>query len=420
VLQVRKFFRKIDLTNNKDVVLVEAFFLGIFFACDSYLAVFLTRLGASTFQVTLLTSMPAVAGLLLTIPFGSFLINRPRIVDWYRLPRLTNTLAYMLTALVPFFLVSKDLSILAILVIWAAATLPQVILMITFSVVMNTVAGPDGRYDLMAQRWAVVVLPSAACVAAAGWFLGQVSFPLNYQLLFLICSVAGGAASIYFANLIKLPENTAPRARGMSYLDTLRGYASVLKNNHAFTSYVWIRFVFMLGWMTAAPLFPIYYVRAAHATDAWIGIINTVQLGVMVLGYFFWMRQARGRLSNRSILLWTTFILTLYPAMVALTQHVGLITAITGLAYFFQAGLDLVFFDEMMRLAPVEESIRYVSLTQNIQYVATISGPLLGSFLTAQVGLSGALLIGAALRGLGFLLIFLMPRPAPAALQSVQ
>ena len=34
-------------------------------------------------------------------------------------------------------------------------------------------------------------------------------------------------------------------------------------------------FVFLSGAALAAPIFPLYFVREIHATDAWIGIIST-------------------------------------------------------------------------------------------------------------------------------------------------
>ena len=406
---MRKIFHKINLENNITVVLFEAGFLGILITSEPFLPVFLTRLGATPFQVSLLTTMPAVAGLLLTIPVGQFLMNAPRIVDWYRYPRLAGAFAYIIAAMVPFIFHAQHLSIIVILIIFGIATIPSILLMITFSVVMNAVAGPRGRYELMARRLSTVVLTSAACMALAGWFLDQVVFPLNYQLLFIIYSIVGGGIAFYFASHIHLPQSTAPRMRAPSLMTTLRGYRRILQGNRHFSSFVWIRFVFIVGLMMSTPIIPIYYVRAVKASDAWIGIINTVQLGVMVFAYYFWMRKARGHMPNRTILLQTTLVLAIYPALIASTQRVELIALITGLAFFFQAGMDLVFFDELMRSVPIKESITYISLAQSIQYVGTIVGPLLGSYFAQHLGLSWALIIAAGIRAIAFFLFLFRP-----------
>jgi len=408
-----KLFHNPNLQSNVAFVLLEAAFIGILNTIDPFLPVFLTRLGATTFQVSMITSMPAVAGLFLTIPAGQFLMNNPKILDWYRFPRLAFGVAYFLVAVIPFIFHTPKNSVLVILAVLGIATFPTVIFMITFSIVMNAVAGPRGRYELMARRLTIIVLTSAVCMALSGWFLEQFPFPLNYQYLFLILSIIGGSAVFYFASRIKLPETSKPQARKVPIMDTLRGYQRILKENPTFSSFVWIRFVFILGLSTAIPLIPIYYVREAQASDAWIGAINTVQLIIMVFGYTYWMRKARGSMPNHTILLWTTLILGLYPALIASTHQLFLIIIFAGLAYFFQAGLDLVFFDELMRLVPPEESIQYVSLAQSVQYIGTIGGPILGSIVADWLGLAGALYVAAGIRILGFFLFFFRPESVP-------
>jgi MFS family permease len=81
-----------------------------------------------------------------------------------------------------------------------------------------------------------------------------------------------------------------------------------------------------------------------------------------------------------------------------------LIVLYAGLAGIFQAGLDLVFFDELMKTVPVEYSATFVSLAQSLQHLAAIFAPLLGTWLATYIGLSGALLVSAALRFVGFAL----------------
>jgi hypothetical protein len=62
-----------------------------------FLPVFLTRLGATNFQVGLLSSMPGRTGLVLSILVGRFLQTRKNIVPWYSLSRLIVILCYALT-----------------------------------------------------------------------------------------------------------------------------------------------------------------------------------------------------------------------------------------------------------------------------------------------------------------------------------
>src|SRR5512143_1139408 len=85
-------------------VQIDAIGVGLASTAAPFLPVLLTRLGATTFQVTMLTFMPALTGLLLAIPLGQFLQTRRNIVPWFSFARLTVLSSYALTGLVTIFL----------------------------------------------------------------------------------------------------------------------------------------------------------------------------------------------------------------------------------------------------------------------------------------------------------------------------
>ena len=76
-------------------------------------------------------------------------------------------------------------------------------------------------------------------------------------------------------------------------------------------------------------------------------------------------------------------------------------------AGIFQAGVDLVFFDELMKTIPPSYSPTFVSLAQGIQYLSAVLAPLAGTFLAEHIGLGAALLCSAGVRLLGFVLFSL-------------
>jgi predicted MFS family arabinose efflux permease len=119
------------------------------------------------------------------------------------------------------------------------------------------------------------------------------------------------------------------------------------------------------------------------------------------VGYLLWVRESKTH-GGRFVLLCNTFGLALYPALTAFTHHVGWIALYAGLAGIFQAGLNLVFFDELMQTVPPKYSATFVSLAQSLQYLATVAAPLLGTLLADQIGIGNALLVSASLRLIGF------------------
>ena len=80
---------------------------GITAGVGSFLSVFMVRLGATDFQVGLLTAMPALTGMLLAMPVGEFLSRRTHIVPWFARSRFVVLICYLLTGLVPFFIPNR-------------------------------------------------------------------------------------------------------------------------------------------------------------------------------------------------------------------------------------------------------------------------------------------------------------------------
>jgi hypothetical protein len=390
-------------------VQIDAVGIGLANAAAPFLPVFLTRLGATNFQVGMLTSMPALTGLFLALAVGRFLQARRNIVPWFSAARLMVVSAYALTGLVTL-LVPADWRVAAVLVIWAAATLPQTVVAVGFSVVMNAVAGPGMRYNLMSRRWSILGLTTALTVLGVSQLLHYFDFPINYQIIFLGLSL-GGLVSYYFSSHIKLPDVVVtPTPRGVPMRERMAGIWSLVQSQPHFIRFSLQRFVFMSGVMLAVPIFPLYYVREVDASDAEIAFISLAQTVVLLAGYFMWTRWSQLR-GGRFVLLWTTFGMAVYPLLVASTHQVALIILFAALAGIFQAGLDLVFFDELMRTFPPEQSATFVSLAQSMQHFSAVLAPLLGTALAGVIGLGGALVVSAVLRLLGFLLFALWTGP---------
>jgi hypothetical protein len=349
--------------------------------------------------------MPAFTGLLLALIIGNVLQRQRNIVPWFSAGRLLVISAYALTGLVTF-IVPREWTVAAVLLIWALATIPQTIVAVCFSVVMNAVAGPQRRYELMSRRWSTLGATTAITVALVGQILDRLSFPVNYQVVFMGLSL-GGLISYYFSSHIELPETPPqPRRKGFSLKQSLRSYITLVRGEPAFVSFAAKRFVYLTGQVLASPLFPLYYVREVQASEAWIGIISTTQTAVLLVGYYLWTRQSKLR-GSRYVLVRTTFGLALYPAIIAMTHRVELIALFAGLAGILQAGIDLVFFDELMKTVPEKYSALFVSLAQSLQYLSTVIAPLIGTLLADQIGIGGAMMVSGAVRMLGFALFAL-------------
>ena len=393
-------------------VQIDGIGIGLSSAASQFLPVFLTRLGATNFQVGLLTSMPGFTGLIFSIFVGRFLQTRKKIIPWFSTARLLVISAYAMTGLVTL-IIPRDHQVAAILAIWAVVTLPQITVNVAFSVVMNAVAGPNGRYALMSRRWTILGATTAIVATIAGLVLDRIGFPLNYQIVFIGLSM-GGLISYYFSNQLKIPDNeVVPTMQTSGLRERVASSVTDILSERDFVRFSLQRFVFLSGNALGLPLFPLYYVREIHASDAWIGIINTAATAVVLLGYTLWVRTSQWR-GSRFVLLASTFGMSLYPALMALTHQVEWVAFYAALGGFFQCGIDLVFFDELMKVVPPNRSAIFVSIAQSMQYLATIFAPLIGTALAStSIGIGGALIVSAGVRFMGFALFALWVAPKP-------
>lgn len=391
---------------NFRYVQIDAVGVSISNIAAPFLPVFLTRLGASNFQVGLLTSMPGMTGLVLAILTGRFLQTRKNIVPWYSVARLLVIACYTLTGIFTFIL-PPQYTIIATLAIWALATLPQTALAVAFSVVMNAVAGPEGRYALLSRRWFIFGLTSLIGTMFVSSVIDKIAFPRNYEIMFIGLSL-GGLLSFIFSRRIQIPDQTPPAlVSSSSAAASARSYLALLRGSPAFVSFASKRFVYFSALALSQPILPLFFVREVKATDAQIGWVNISMTAVMLVGYILWPYLSKKR-GGRFVLLTTTLGMVTYPLLTALVPDVTWIYVFAGLAGLFQGGLDLVFFDELMKTVPPEYSATFVSLAQSMQYMSAILAPLAGTWLADSIGLGGALLVSAGLRFVGFLL-FLLP-----------
>ncbi len=404
--------------HNYRIVQRDAIAVGFASAVGPFLGVYLARFGATPFQLGFIAALPSIAGLVLAIPLGQFLLRRTSIPRWLGTSRMLAHAMYGVTGFLPFFVPASAVVPLALLV-FALASVPQLMIPIAFNVVMSAVAGPNGRFELLSRRWSIAVLTSAVTVAVAGRVLDILPFPLNYQVVLIVLSTAG-PISLVLMNRLRMPERELPpparpvrpvRSRARDFIGLIRGQP-------AFLSFVVRLLPFTLGTRMALPLIPLFYVTTLNATDGEIGLIATVSSFALLAGYLGWTRLWRQR-GGRVILLICGAGLAFYPAGLAVSREMVLILPVTAVASVFQAGLQLVLFDELMRRVPVAYSPTFVAVEQNLAHVAGLGGPLLGAALAAVVGLPIALGLAAtvSLVGYGLMAVDRGPaRPSPVPL----
>ena len=84
-------------------LVVEVFFAAILGAAATFNGAFALRLGATNQDIGLLTSLPSLLAVLISIPVGRFLQTRTKRKPWIVYSLLAHRAGFLLVALVPFF-----------------------------------------------------------------------------------------------------------------------------------------------------------------------------------------------------------------------------------------------------------------------------------------------------------------------------
>jgi hypothetical protein len=399
---------------------VDALGVGLAMAMDPFLPVFLARIGATDQQIGMLSAIPGFAGLALGLVMARFLERRRSIVPWYSGARLIRLVGYGLIGVLSMML-SPSYAVLAILALWLLLSIPSSLLSVAYTVLMNAVAGPEGRYALLSRRWSIIGITGAVMTFVAGQILSRLPFPINYEISFMGFAAVGALISFAASRRIAIPESppARPDPPSGSSLVRARSFAKHILAERRFVAIVGKRLVYIMGSYLVMPLFALWYVQVLDATDAQISLIAMTQRAVLLVGYFLWtrLRQVRG---SRFVLLSTTLVMALYPALTAVTYRVSWMIVLAGVGGIFQAGINLVFFDELMKTVPVDESPTFVAVNQTLEHSLAIIGPLISTSLIASIGLSGALTLGAAFRFAGFMLFWLGGRKSGKAQKKVE
>jgi len=401
------------LRRNFEVVQLDSIAMGIMGAASTFLPVFLVRLGGGALATGILMTLPALGGLLFGVPLGRFLERRGNVVRWYAASRFVVTWAYAGSAVIAI-IAAPDMVVPLCLMAWAIMTLPQTIGQVTFPIVMDGAAGPQGRYDLMGRRWALMGLGTAVAVAIAGVVLDVLGMPTGYQVV-LVSGTIAGIASYHWSARIIIDEDAPPPPPSANTAGLPTG--SLLRTQRPFLSFVTRKAVFVAGVRLVAPLLPLYYVHTLGASDAWIGIIAMVQGFALVAGYAFWRQQAR-RLDPRKVLLLTLAISGVMPALLAPTTSPEVVAVLSAVGAFFAAGSDLALFDELMGRIPRDQAVTFAGVDYALTNLAGIIAPLVAAVLVGVVGIEWALAAGAAVSLVGLAMFVRAGRAGPWASES--
>ncbi|MGI5917178.1 MAG: MFS transporter [Anaerolineae bacterium] len=373
----------------------------------AFLPVFMARLGASSTLIGWLTSAPALLAIFTLIPSAMIAErNTDQVRVRVRYARMMR-IAFLICALLPFFIPPQYLPI-ALIIIWTAKTFPDTVATTAWTTVMTEAVSPQRRAKLNGTRWALLSIVSAISSAFFGWMLDRLSFPLNYQMVFMISFIFDWMDPYFFQQILVPPLDVSAVVYSSNLIERIRQYFEPIGKEKSFLLFLACTILYRIALNLPAPLFSLFWVNNLQAPDTLIGLRGTIGYVALVAGYLFWGRSAN-RMGHRKVLMLAALGLAVYPIATALAPSAIWIIPIAGIWGLTASGIDVGLFDLMLASIPKQRQPLFAAVWSMVANLAIFAGPLLGAALSQATSLAAALIIAGVVQAITTIPFIFLP-----------
>lgn len=401
-------FFKINLNNTDDrnawFLVVELFWAAIMGSIATFNAAYVIRLGADNFQVSLLSSAPALLAALISIPAGKFFERRSKRMPWIMGSLLIYRAGFLLVAAVPLMsFIGIQPGLLAVLIIILIGAPAHFFNVGWIAMLGETI--PEGkRAAVFAARNITNQVTVGVVVFLCGLWLTRFAFPINYQSLYLIGFVAAMISSAYLFKLT-VPDSMAiprvqPEKRRRPVGEMLRSAKSALTDHPTFLRITINTLLHGFGVWMAAPLYTLYYVRELNATESWLGLNGTIASLGTIVGFSLW-RWLISKWGEPISLKRTIVLIGLYPVLVGLTPSLPLILVYGVINGLIVPGTNLSHFNMLLKVTPPEARPTYTAIYVTIMNIGAFVSPLISIAIADTIGLAPMLVVAGVLSMIG-------------------
>lgn len=376
-----------------------------------FMGIFAVKLGASEYQVGLLSSGPALVSLLSMIPGGRFMDKRARKKRAISVFIMLQRVFYLFIAAIPFFVPDRRAHLLVLAV--TAMNIPASIANIGWQAFISKVVPAERRAEAFAARNRLMNLTGTIVVLVAGRLIDIAGFPVGYQIFF---------AGAFVLSLLEIwvlgkvdetvdePEGNvetsaagggaAAAAAGNSGHDDGAGSKGLLRRLRVpdpFLRYTLASVFFYLALQAPWPLFTLYQVKVLGANNTWVSLLNLTNTSGSLLGYGFWARQCRkrGNLSTLAIASAGIFAIPLVYAFSKSLLTIVCFNLFTGAIF---SGVNLALLNRLLEVTPEESKASYIAYYTTAINVSAIFAPMVGVGLLNLYGFRVAFMICALMR----------------------
>ncbi|HMZ06274.1 MAG TPA: MFS transporter [Anaerolineales bacterium] len=371
----------------------------------NFLNVYATRLGASGFQIGLLSAVGAVVNLFLAIPAGHWVNKRNtnKAVFW---SSVFFRLGYVFWIPLPWLL-NEQGQVWALIVLTFLMAIPLTPLGVGFNALFAESVPEQYRARVAGTRNITFAIAYVLSSLLAGFLLKNIPFPQGYQVIFLIGTIGAALSSYHLYHVHPLQTESSTPLPTLTVDSTATGNPPREKSS-ALRLDIWQTpfrivllglFFFHFAQYIVTPLYPIAFVRQLHLNDAQIGngtafyylsaMLASTQLSKIV-----------SRFGNKRVTAFGAFGMASYPIMLAFAQNVLHYYALSFLNGSIFALVNGAYANYMLERIPPNDRPPHLAWYTIMLNFAILGSSLLGPAVADATGLAAALILFGLMRAL--------------------
>ena len=410
-----KLFRQSDIpkrhhSNFKHLYLDIAWFGVLSGSAVNFLNIYAARLGATGLQIGMLGAMTGVVNLFLAIPAGRWIERRHtgRAVFW---SSILFRFGYALWIPLPW-LFNEQGQIWALIILTFLMAIPLTPLGVGFNALFAESVPGEYRAHVAGYRNVAFSISFMFTSLFSGYILKYISFPLGYQIIFLIGAIGAAMSSYHIfhikplqTDLLATQSPPIPAASGSG--NSNRKIESLMRLDiwsTPFRSVLLVLFGYHLTQYLAMPLFSIHYVRGIHLTDDEIGLGTAIFYLTVLIGSTQ-LRNIVHRLGHKTSTGIGVAGMAIYPLSIALSHnamHFYLTSLVGGFIFSISSGS---YANYLLEKIPPSDRPAHLAWYNIILNSSILIGSLAGPCLAEGIGFPAALMIFSFFRFLAGLAV---------------
>jgi MFS family permease len=354
-------------------------------------------LGATNFQVGLISSLPPLIALLMTIPAAILLNRLESQKKTVAMSVLGARLLFLLLIAVVY--IASPYQAWAFLIIIALMNVPATISNIGWQTLISGMIKDERRGTFFSDRNRLLTIAGMTSTLIIGIIMkNQTTNASAYQWLFFAALLFGlGEVFFLMKHKEKVQYSSNSKKASMNW--------SIFKD-HGYKWFLIAALCFNFTWQMSWGIFNIYHVRIAEATILWISIFSVACQLVQIFTFPLWKKWAEEK-SNTLMLVWAALGMALVPFLTVLSTNLFYLTCVQALSGFFISGVVLLLFNLLLEQSP-QETRTYCITTYNVllSFVAFIA-PQIGILLLEGLGIQKSMELNSIMR-IGSAFVFLL------------